>query len=212
MVYTGIAQGDVVKVVCDASVQDGDIVLASIDDESTIKSYCVDSDGQAWLVPQNDDYEPIPLGDRTNVRIIGRVKEIIKKAPRVSYRDCMKLIRKAKQKKFEPNVISQEQVSAAIRAIAPEVKVARQWYAVYRAFVDKLVLKAEDFDGFCAMVIREVPEHEHLPVADELQRLSVQSFRKAVKKWDPMDAPVKGKRFQSYQSIGLKTIAFLETS
>ena len=87
---------------------------------------------------------------------------------------------------------------------------ARQWFAVYRAMVDKDVLKVEDFETFCSMVIKAVPEHEHLPASDELQRLAVQSFRKTIAKWDPKDAPVKGKRFQAYLNLGLRMIGLLE--
>ena len=107
-------------------------------------------------------------------------------------------------------MITPEHVSWCIREIAPEVKVARQWYAVYRAMVDKDVLKVEDFETFCSMVIKEMPEHEHLPTVVEMQRLAILSFRKPIKKWDPSDAPVKGERFKAYKSIGLKMISLLE--
>ena len=107
-------------------------------------------------------------------------------------------------------MITSEHVSWCIREIAPEVNVARQWYAVYRAMVDKDVLKVEDFETFCAMVVKEVPEHEHLPTVVEMQRLAILSFRKPIKKWDPSDAPVKGERFKAYKSIGLKMIILLE--
>lgn len=97
MMDAGLASGDIVKVTCDMMPQDGDIVLASIDGESTIKVYCEDDEGSPWLVPQNKAYKPIMLKGKTNVRIIGLVKEIVKSAPRVAYRECMNIIRKAKQ-------------------------------------------------------------------------------------------------------------------
>lgn len=94
----GIVTGDVVRVMGDVTPQDGDIVLACIDGDYTLKTYCVDDDGLHWLVPHNDKYEPILLDERHNVRMYGRVIEIVKKAPRASFRTCMKLIRKAKEK------------------------------------------------------------------------------------------------------------------
>ena len=211
MCDAGIEEGDMLEVVCLPTYSDGDIVIASIDNEVTVKVYCQDEDGQPWLLPQNKDYKPIRLKEESNLRIIGMVKKIIHDAPRASYRDCMKKIREAKMEQEEKNVITPEHVSWCIIEIAPEVKVARQWYAVYRAMVDKDVLKVEDFETFCSIVIKEVPEHEHLPASDELQRLAVQSFRKAIAKWDPKDAPVKGKRFQAYLSLGLRMIGLLET-
>ena len=210
MCDAGIEEGDMLEVICDNVYLDGDIVIASIDSEVTVKVFCHDEKGQPWLLPKNKTYKPIRLKEESNVRIIGKVNNIIHKAPRVGYNDCMKILREAEKEQGEKKVITPEHVSWCIREIAPEVKVARQWYAVYRAMVDKDVLKVEDFETFCSMVIKEVPEHEHLPTVVEMQRLAILSFRKPIKKWDPSDAPVKGERFKAYKSIGLKMISLLE--
>lgn len=206
----GICQGDMVKVVCESSLQDGDIVLASIDGESTIKTYCEDEEGLPWLVPQNSDYSPIPLKDKVNVRIVGRIKEIIKNAPRISYRDCQRMIRKAKMTMVETHEIPQQRVSWAIREVASMVTIARQWYAVYRAMVDLNVVKDGDYETFCEMVKTEVPRHEHLPSCDELQRLAMLSFTKPVRNWNAENAPVKGKRFNDYLMIANRTTELLK--
>ena len=104
----GIVTGDVVKVTGDITPNDGDIVLATIDGEYTLKTYCTDEDGLHWLVPQNDAYEPILLDGQRKVRIYGRVKEIVKTAPRVGFNACMKVIRKAKEQL--PKVPTRQQV------------------------------------------------------------------------------------------------------
>ncbi|MBR1448359.1 MAG: hypothetical protein IJ588_06410 [Prevotella sp.] len=105
----GIVTGDIVKVIADVTLYDGDIVLACIDGEYTLKSYCEDEDGLHWLVPQNDNYSPILLDGKTNVRIYGRVKEIVKTAPRVAYRQCMEAIRKMKKAMtIEPAITPQQ--------------------------------------------------------------------------------------------------------
>jgi hypothetical protein len=109
MADVGVATGDTLRVICDDSQQDGDIVLASIDEELTVKVYCVDEDGNPWLVPQNKGFKPISLKDKTNVRIIGRVSMIIKNSPRVAYRECMNIIRKAKREMMERQGITPEQ-------------------------------------------------------------------------------------------------------
>lgn len=121
MMDAGLMSGDIMKVTCDIVPQDGDIVLASIDGESTIKVYCEDDEGRPWLVPQNKAYKPIMLRGKTNVRIIGLVKEIIKSAPRIAYRECMSIIRKAKQELKTDAA----QVTAMPHTEAEEVAMAR---------------------------------------------------------------------------------------
>lgn len=209
MVDAGLASGDIVKVVCGMVPQDGDIVLACIDGESTIKVYCEDEEGSPWLVPQNKAFKPILLKGKTNVRIIGLVREVIKHAPRVAYRDCMNIIRRAKRELTEQPVITPEMAKWAIVQIAPMVKNGRQWFAVFRALVDKKVFGKSDYEEFCQLVWRTVPDHEHLPVADEMRRLAVQSFAKPIVLWDKNDAPVTGKRFENYKCIGEKMLVLL---
>lgn len=207
----GITDGDSVKVVTSTRFHDGDIVLVMVDGEVTLKCYCEDEDGTPWLVPQNADYDAFPLNEQQNVWVMGIVTEIVKSAPRIKYRSCMNLINNVKKKHAESREISPLRISQAIREIAPMIEVARQWYAVYRPFADKGIVDEGDYFTFCGMVRAAVPDHEHLPVADELQRMSVQSFKKSVRQWNPKDAPVKGKRFLAYQQIGLETLEMLES-
>lgn len=209
MIDAGLETGDILTVICDVMPHDGDIVLACIDGESTVKVYCEDDEGIPWLVPQNKAYRPIQLGDKTNVRIIGRVKEIIKKAPRVAYRECMSVIKEAKRELMEKPEITTKMVRQAIIQISPMVKNGRQWYAAFRALVDKKQLDKTDYEGFCQLVATTVPQHGHLPVAEQMQRLAVQSFDKSIVLWDKNDAPVKGKPFEDYRRIAEKTLALL---
>ena len=207
----GIVAGDMVKVVADVTPYDGDIVLACIDGAYTLKTYYEDDEGLHWLVPQNENYEPILLEERLNVRIFGRVKEVVKQTPRVASRLCMKIVSRAKQLRAKKREISQERVSSIIRQVAPLVKIGRQWYAVYKPMEEKTVYGKEDYAGFCERVCEEVPEHKHLPAVVELQRMAVQSFKRPVRLWNPADAPVQGKRFTAYEQIGLRTLGMLET-
>ena len=201
----GIVAGDVVKVIADVMPLDGDIVLACIEGEYTLKTYYEDEDGQRWLVPQNEAYSPILLDGSKMVKIYGRVKEIVKMAPRVASRLCSRAVKKMKMAMKESHEISQQQVSYTIREIAPMVTIARLWYAVYRIMADYNVVEEEDFDTFIIKVETEVPHHEHLPSKTELQRLAVQSFAKPVSKWKPDNAPVKGKRYKLYVMIANRT-------
>ena len=197
----GITTGDMVKVMADTTPYDGDIVLAYIDGECTLKTYCEDEDGQIWLVPQNEAYHPILLDGKMNVRIFGTVKEIVKRAPRVAYKQCIKAIRKERSAAAKAQQISNRRIKSAIREIASNVVIGRQWYAVYRAMADLKVVTENDYEQFCTMVKDEVPEHEHLPVRDEMQRLAMLSFAKPVNLWREDNAPVQGKRFNDYLCI-----------
>jgi len=89
--------------------------------------------------------------------------------------------------------------------------VARHWFAVYKILVEVKVVKPKDYNTFCEMVKAEVPDHEHLPASDELQRLEVQSFAKPVSKWDADDAPAKGKRFYAYLKVAQRMKELLGT-
>ena len=85
-----------------------------------------------------------------------------------------------------------------IRRVAGDVGVARQWYAVYRALADAGAVSVGDYDTFCRWVAEAVPDHPHMPVRDELQRMAVLSFARPVAQWNPTNAPVRGKRFDDY--------------
>ena len=201
----GIESGDAVKVMGDTKPYDGDIVLASIDGEYTLKTYFEDEEGRIWLVPQNEEYVPILLDGSKPVKIYGKVKEIMKTAHRVPTKLCAKAVKRAlKAKEVKPK-ISDAKVSYAFREIAPMITAARLWYAVYRMMADYSVVEVEDFDTFIDKLKTEVPHHEHIPLKVELQRMAVQSFAKPVKQWKPDNAPVKGQRYKSYVYIANKT-------
>ena len=200
----GIVTGDVVKVVSDLLPQDGDIVLANINGEYTLKTYYEDEDGQKWLVPQNEAYHPIMLSERMNLRIYGKVAEIVKRAPRVSFRQCKRVVERAKTTERKPKVPTENEVSRAIAEIAPKIEVARHWYAVYRVLVDKKVIGENGYGTFINKVKEVVPSHAHLPAADEIQRLAILSFAKPVVMWREDNAPVKGKRFLAYLDLALE--------
>jgi hypothetical protein len=201
----GIESGDAVKVMGDTKPYDGDIVLASIDGEYTLKTYFEDEEGRIWLVPQNEEYVPILLDGSKPVKIYGKVKEIMKTAHRVPTKLCAKAVKRAlKAKEVKPK-ISDAKVSYAFREIAPMITAARLWYAVYRMMADYSVVEVEDFDTFIDKLKAEVPHHEHIPTRAEMQRMATLSFAKPVKQWSADNAPVKGKRYKNYVMIAKKT-------
>ena len=74
MVNAGILSGDKVIVRPQQTAADGQIVVARIDDEATVKRL-FRRDGKLFLMPENDNYEPI---DGTNAEIIGIVKAVFR--------------------------------------------------------------------------------------------------------------------------------------
>ena len=130
----------------------------------------------------------------------------MKPLPRVQGRKMRRLVNEAKAQIAE---VSQQQVEHAIAEVAPMVKNGRQWYAVFRAMVDQKKMGKMDYEGFCTLIKWVVSNHNHLPNAEQMQRLAVQSFAKPVTQWDENDAPVTNKPFYDYQQIAEKMLDLL---
>ena len=71
----GILPGDLVVVHRQSNVHNGEIVVAMIDDEATVKRYSRQN-GHIWLLPENDDYSPI---DGTYAQILGKVSAVVRR-------------------------------------------------------------------------------------------------------------------------------------
>ncbi len=74
MMGAGILSGDLVVVRPQAAAADGQIVVARIGDEATVKRLSR-RNGQVWLLPENDAFEPI---DGKDAELIGVVKAVIR--------------------------------------------------------------------------------------------------------------------------------------
>jgi len=74
MINAAILSGDLVVVRPQQSADDGQIVVARIGDEATVKRLRR-RNGQVWLMPENDNYDPI---DGREAQIIGIVKAVIR--------------------------------------------------------------------------------------------------------------------------------------
>lgn len=74
MINAGILDGDKVVVRPQQSADDGQIVVARIGDEATVKRLRR-RDGRVWLMPENENYAPI---DGTEAELIGLVKAVVR--------------------------------------------------------------------------------------------------------------------------------------
>lgn len=79
MVNAGILDGDFVLVHQQSTADQGEIVVALIEDEATVKRFYKDKN-KIKLKPENDTMEPIFIDPRKNdVKIIGKVQGVIRK-------------------------------------------------------------------------------------------------------------------------------------
>ena len=74
MIKAGILPGDLVVVRRQQTAENGEIVVALLEDEATVKRLSR-KNGQIWLLPENDDYQPI---DGTNAQILGKVTAVVR--------------------------------------------------------------------------------------------------------------------------------------
>lgn len=74
MINAGILSGDLVVVRPQQTAGDGQIVVARIGDEATVKRLRR-RNGQVWLMPENENYEPI---DGSEAELVGLVKAVVR--------------------------------------------------------------------------------------------------------------------------------------
>ena len=74
MINAGILSGDKVVVRPQQTANDGQIVVARIGDEATVKRLRR-RNGEVWLMPENENYEPI---DGSEAELIGLVKAVVR--------------------------------------------------------------------------------------------------------------------------------------
>ena len=75
MLNAGILPGDLVVVRRQQVANNGEIVVAMIDDEATVKRFSRQN-GHIWLLPENDAYSPI---DGTYAQILGKVAAVVRR-------------------------------------------------------------------------------------------------------------------------------------
>jgi repressor LexA len=75
MIDAAICNGDYVVIRQEQTAENGEIVAAMIDGEATVKTF-QRKDGQVWLLPHNDAYEPI---DGTHATILGKVTAVLRR-------------------------------------------------------------------------------------------------------------------------------------
>lgn len=75
MIDAAICNGDYVVIRQQPTANNGEIVAALLDGEATVKTF-QKKDGQVWLLPHNDAYDPI---DGTHATILGKVTAVLRR-------------------------------------------------------------------------------------------------------------------------------------
>ncbi len=75
MIGAGILSGDYIVAERNLPVTNGDIVVALLEDEATVKRFYLEEDGTIRLQPENPAYDPIL---RQKVEVLGKVRAIIR--------------------------------------------------------------------------------------------------------------------------------------
>jgi repressor LexA len=75
MIDAAILDGDWVAVRQQTTAQNGEIIVAMIDGEATVKTLRR-ANGRVWLMPQNPAYDPIPAEKAT---LLGKVVSVLRR-------------------------------------------------------------------------------------------------------------------------------------
>lgn len=207
-----LREGDVLLARIQNVADSGDIVIATINGECTVKTYYEDEDGDKWLVPGNDAFEPILMDSRDDCRIIALVQQIIHKAPRIKSNECARRIKSMKVRKkqeravYAPQLIYRALDNARRTITERGMSESRSWFSVYRVFVDKGVVQEGDYTSFMEYVKEHFGENApNINIKDIRANVDVLSFHGPVALWNVKNAPVTGKRYIDYLEVARVT-------
>lgn len=202
-----IADGDDVLVKYSDHYDDGDIVVALLDGDSTLKAYCRDENDEAWLVPDNDDFPPIRVADYATAYILGRVTGVRKGAPRTKFSTLRRRLQESKEQRQV--VVTDQMVYEAVTRVLSDIKNGRMWFAVYRVLVDVRYLKAGDYEGLKTKMDLLFSDNDFAINPRDISRMDILSFSKSVSLWNSENAPVVGKRYRDYLRLATDLTALL---
>jgi len=77
MIDIGIEPGSILIVDRAVEADDGDVVIARINDELCVKRLRI-GEGRIWLMPENDSYQPIEVIEGMDFEVWGRVMHSIR--------------------------------------------------------------------------------------------------------------------------------------
>lgn len=200
-----LKDGDELLCRSQSTADSGDIVIASIDGSFTVKTFFEDEEGLKWLLPGNPDFQPIQLTPDRDCRIVALVLNIIHKAPRTSYNECMRILKR--QKVVKKRTFTNSDIARALKVAQQYIaennmSESRSWYAAYRVFVDREIVGEGEYSSFNS-ILQEIMGEEapSINIRDMRTNMEIGSFALPVIMWNVNDAPVAGKRFADYLEL-----------
>lgn len=204
----GILPGDRLEVEIEARVEDGDIVVAEVDGDCTVKTFFTDDFGEKWLVPRNDEFQAIRLSGH-QWRIVGKVTGLRKGMPRTTFADCMNAVdrqRRVLQQQPDGNgdasllptqppllVLKKYHNRRHIdymairshveRIVVMQIKHRYEWYAVYRVMADLNLLDELQLSKFALQMQAWFPDVTLGCTSDSLGEYATGPTGKAFTLW-----------------------------
>ena len=77
MINAGINDKDLVIVSPNEQIKSGDIVVALLNDEATVKTF-EKTNNKIRLIPENNSYKPIEVNNRDDFKLVGKVKGVVR--------------------------------------------------------------------------------------------------------------------------------------
>ena len=223
----GILTGDRLVMEVAREYRSHDIVLVEVDGERLLKTYYEDEAGRRWLVPANDDYDPLLLTDDMEVRFLARMKAHIRENVHDTTRHLAQMIRRSPDYEqrsagasevmppddggFAVIELTDGLMADMLHSVGTLVKSSRQWYAAYRVLITNHLVGNGDLDYFCAAVAKLLPDHPKLPVKNQLQRVDMGCFKLPLDQWTELRAPVRGTTYYAYLRVGERMQQELES-
>lgn len=206
MIGVNIHDGDLLMMKKIDQVHNYDIVLATVDGESLLKTYYQDDKGRHWLVPANDNYKPILLTEDMDLYFGGKVVYNMSQ-PRDSRSNIFRRIEQYDQEQLAPKpkatrVPTQEEVEEAIKWVEPYVEGARHWLGPCRVLMDCGFIPKDNYETFCHLVNYVLPNLKTKPTKGELSRMATFCFSKPFGTWTDKGAPVHGEHYLKYHRAG----------
>ncbi|MBO4811256.1 MAG: hypothetical protein J5552_06790 [Prevotella sp.] len=208
MQNVGIMAGDTLEVQMDMQVADGEVVVAEVDGAYTVKTFYTDDEGTQWLVPENDNYDPILLTGHI-WRIVGKVTGLRRGKPQSSFSTCAKAVMRLRRKTAEGsdmanskafdnqprNLVFKQFVNrqridfAAVRSQVERVVLKQmrhhyEWYAAYRVLLDMGLLEELQLTKFAQQMQVWFPQAPIACKADSLGDYAVGHTSKAFTLWN----------------------------
>ena len=210
MIGADMMDGDEVYVEVTEDYSSGDIVVAYLDGETTIKHLCKKGD-QMWLMPANNAYKPIDMSKYVESWIMGKVENGRRQYARAS---TMALLNKLEEelKKMEAPVMSlEDKAREAVAAVLNDLKKRKRlWYCVYRALIDATLIDKGDYEGFKALVDKWFPGNDFKINLRDISKLAVLSFDKPIAEWVEEKAPVGHTVFFIYYKVATSVIMAID--